>query len=241
VRDSAWSLAPLIVLVVGLSLARGETVETDAPWNPWWLRVVTQAPITMPLSKTSVVPPSDPVAYPPSGVLPAPPAAPNAVPASGVLPAPLERRTITTTSVKLVPSPRSAGAAAHTRRMARRFVPRRNPALNPTKQKREDVAGNTTSTRPTGTMTQHVATATTVPSAERRRYFNYVALGGVSRSSARVLSANRGLVVWSPRPVEITIAVGPTRALPLYNYVYETDRILVIDPQTGIAVRAIPR
>jgi hypothetical protein len=77
VRDSAWFLAPVIVLIAGLSLARGETVETDAPWNPWWLRVVTQAPVTMPLSKTSVVPPSDPAAYPPSGVVPAPPPGPR--------------------------------------------------------------------------------------------------------------------------------------------------------------------
>jgi hypothetical protein len=202
------------------------------------LRVVTLlAPVNMPLP--SAAPPSEPAAYPPSGVLPAPPPAPIAVSASGVLPAPLERRTITTTSVKLVPSPRSAGVAAHTR-TARHVAPRRTAARNPTKQ-REDVAGNTTSMRPTGTMTQHVATATTVPAAERRRYFNYLAPAGVSRSSARVLSANRGPVVWSARPVEIKIAVGPTRGLPLYNYVYETDRILVIDPQTGIAVQAIPR
>jgi hypothetical protein len=30
-------------------------------------------------------------------------------------------------------------------------------------------------------------------------------------------------------------------ALPLYRYVYEPDRILVIDPYTNIAVQAIPR
>jgi hypothetical protein len=29
--------------------------------------------------------------------------------------------------------------------------------------------------------------------------------------------------------------------MPMYRYVYETDRILVIDPHTGIAVQAIPR
>jgi hypothetical protein len=34
--------------------------------------------------------------------------------------------------------------------------------------------------------------------------------------------------------------VGPT-ALPLYRYVYEPDRILVIDPATNIAIQAIPR
>jgi hypothetical protein len=30
-------------------------------------------------------------------------------------------------------------------------------------------------------------------------------------------------------------------ALPLYRYVYEPDRILVIDPATNIAIQAIPR
>ena len=29
--------------------------------------------------------------------------------------------------------------------------------------------------------------------------------------------------------------------VPLYRYVYEPDRILVIDPYTNIAVQAIPR
>jgi hypothetical protein len=35
------------------------------------------------------------------------------------------------------------------------------------------------------------------------------------------------------------IAAGT--ALPLYRYVYEPDRILVIDPATNIAIQAIPR
>jgi hypothetical protein len=139
VRDSAWFLAPVIVLTAGLSLARGQTVQTDVSWNPWWLRAVTQAPVTMALSKTSVVPPSDLAAYPPSGVLPAPPPAPVAVPSSGVLEAPLERRTITTMSVKHAPSSRSAEVASPTR-TARHFVPRRTAARSATQQKREDVA-----------------------------------------------------------------------------------------------------
>jgi hypothetical protein len=39
-------------------------------------------------------------------------------------------------------------------------------------------------------------------------------------------------------------AVGPYGApitAPAYRYVYESDRILVVDPYTNIAVRAIPR
>jgi hypothetical protein len=30
-------------------------------------------------------------------------------------------------------------------------------------------------------------------------------------------------------------------AYPVYRYVYEPDRILVIDPATNIAIQAIPR
>jgi len=243
---SARYLAPVIVLIVGLSLARGEAVETDAPWNPWWLRVVTQAPVTMPLSKTSVVLPSDPAAYPPSGVLPAPPPAPAAVPSSGVLQASAERRTIISTSVKLAPSPRSAGVAAHTR-TARHFVPRRTAAPNPTKQKGEGVARNATSVRATTahetTTTQHVIvmTAATVPTAVRPRYFNYAAPAALSRSRSRIPSANKVRALSSAPPGNTAIAVNPTNPIPMYRYVYEMDRILVIDPHTGIAVQAIPR
>jgi len=35
------------------------------------------------------------------------------------------------------------------------------------------------------------------------------------------------------------LAVGAT--VPLYRYVYQDDRILVVDPNTGIAVQALPR
>jgi hypothetical protein len=34
---------------------------------------------------------------------------------------------------------------------------------------------------------------------------------------------------------------GPATAIPTYRYVYEPDRILVIDPTTGIAIQALPR
>lgn len=35
--------------------------------------------------------------------------------------------------------------------------------------------------------------------------------------------------------------VGATTVVPSYRYVYEPDRILVIDPYTNVAVQAIPR
>jgi hypothetical protein len=37
-------------------------------------------------------------------------------------------------------------------------------------------------------------------------------------------------------------AVPPAgAAVPVYRYVYEPDRILVVDPVTNIAIQAIPR
>jgi hypothetical protein len=57
-------------------------------------------------------------------------------------------------------------------------------------------------------------------------------------------------VVQTPPPVVSTTvpavaaaaAPGPVgTAVPFYRYVYQPDRILVIDPNTGVAVQAIPR
>jgi hypothetical protein len=49
--------------------------------------------------------------------------------------------------------------------------------------------------------------------------------------------------VAAPAPVVGSAAMvdeGPLAA-PAYRYVYEPDRILVIDPSSGIAVQSIPR
>lgn len=35
--------------------------------------------------------------------------------------------------------------------------------------------------------------------------------------------------------------VAPAAPVPVYQYIYQPDRILVIDPVTGIAVQALPR
>jgi hypothetical protein len=45
--------------------------------------------------------------------------------------------------------------------------------------------------------------------------------------------------VAAPPYYDAAIAPGPP--VPAYRYVYEPDRILVIDPYTNIAVRALPR
>lgn len=143
-RHSAWFLAPVIGIVAGLSSVRGDTVETDDPWNPWWLRVVTQAPVTMVPSKAFLAAPSDPAGYPRSGVLAASPPAPVAVPSSGVLEAPLERRTIKTTSVNLAPSPRGAATATAPTEHLRRTV-----ARGAESRRREHLARSAASARAT--------------------------------------------------------------------------------------------
>jgi len=45
--------------------------------------------------------------------------------------------------------------------------------------------------------------------------------------------------VLDAQPVASTVPVAT--AIPQYRYVYEPDRILVIDPATGITVQALPR
>ena len=45
----------------------------------------------------------------------------------------------------------------------------------------------------------------------------------------------------APQPVVGATAVGGPVAMPTYRYIYEPDRILVVDPYTNIAVQAIPR
>ena len=48
--------------------------------------------------------------------------------------------------------------------------------------------------------------------------------------------------VVTPAPGAVAPAIAPAAApIPTYRYVYEFDRILVIDPYTNVAVQAIPR
>jgi hypothetical protein len=55
-----------------------------------------------------------------------------------------------------------------------------------------------------------------------------------------VATVNQGPLydVVSPAPAAPVVAGAP---VSFYRYIYEPDRILVIDPSTGIAVQAIPR
>jgi hypothetical protein len=42
-------------------------------------------------------------------------------------------------------------------------------------------------------------------------------------------------------PAGVAPGVGPGVPMPAYEYVYQPDRILVVDPMTGIAMQALPR
>jgi hypothetical protein len=42
-------------------------------------------------------------------------------------------------------------------------------------------------------------------------------------------------------PVGVAPGAGPGVPMPAYLYVYQPDRILVVDPVTGIAMQALPR
>ena len=46
---------------------------------------------------------------------------------------------------------------------------------------------------------------------------------------------------FAPTVDDTVINASVGTAIPGYRYVYESDRILVIDPNTGIAVQALPR
>jgi hypothetical protein len=116
-----------------------------------------------------------------------------------------------------------AGLARH-QTAARRAAPRTLA--------REDVGQRVTTTRTTTTRQRIVApplvatTAAATPAyvSGGPRYYNFAG-----------------------RPMDITLAAAPSlarqRAAPAVNsaYVYEADRILVIDPFTNLPVQAIPR
>jgi hypothetical protein len=118
VRNRACIIAPAIALTAALSSARGQMLEANISEAPWWLQVVTQAPLTTPLPGKSDVRPFAVAEYPSSGILPAPQPAPIAVPPSGVLHPPPERRTVAPIPVKIAP-PAAPSANRHLRRIAR--------------------------------------------------------------------------------------------------------------------------
>ena len=69
---------------------------------------------------------------------------------------------------------------------------------------------------------------------EGPRYYDYV-------PPAAVVPAQPAPIAAAPPLVPVTAPVVSGAPIPTYRYVYEADRILVIDPYTNIAVQAIPR
>jgi hypothetical protein len=94
-----------------------------------------------------------------------------------------------------------------------------------------------------------VPTATTpaVAAAAPAPGYDY---GDVAPAPAPVVSYGAPFYDTEPAPVgapagAFAPAAGPAvpvaPAMPAYQYIYQSDRILVVDPVTGIAVRALPR
>ena len=145
--------------------------------------------------------------------------APVAVPPSGVLLPPAAPVAVTA-PVETVETVRTV-TTTEPRRVHRRVVHAR------------PVARVTTTTR-TVIVRQGVATAAPAYDELRRgpRLYDVVTSGPVV-APVPALAA---------RPVvTATSAVAAPVAMPAYRYVYEPDRILVVDPYTNIAVQAIPR
>ena len=143
--------------------------------------------------------------------------APVAVPPSGVLLPPAATVAVTA-PVETVETVRTV-TTTEPRRVHRRVVHAR------------PVARVTTTTR-TVIVRQGVATAAPAYDELRRgpRLYDVVTSGPVV---APALAAQP--------VVTATSAVAAPVAMPAYRYVYEPDRILVVDPYTNIAVQAIPR
>jgi hypothetical protein len=107
------------------------------------------------------------------------------------------------------------------------------------------VPAPTVVTQPAQTVTTVTTVQTERPVARRR-----VVVTRQTTVRDRIVRPTQTLVALTvanvtPGPLYDVVApaapAAPGTAVPFYRYVYESDRILVIDPATGIAVQAIPR
>lgn len=172
---------------------------------------VAQAPVTVPPSGALVTEPPAPVVVPPSGVL--------------VPPANSEGHALGAARVKKTQRLRTVQTAAPTavrvhHRIATRGVTTRTLARH------ESILAVRGVER----------TATAEPIYLVPRYYNFV-----EPSAARALRARPGTAQGTASVVGTATPVSATAPMPTYRYVYEPDRILVIDPSSNIAVQAIPR
>jgi hypothetical protein len=98
----------------------------------------------------------------------------------------------------------------------------------------------------TRTVTQRVIPATTtvsaVTAAPRPLYDVAAPLAGPDDyASAPLYDVAAPAPVVGPAPAVVPAAAVIGTAPIIYRYVYEPDRILVIDPTTGVAIQALPR
>ena len=170
--------------------------------------------------------------------------APVPIPPSGVLvtqPNP-EGHTVAIAPVKPTQQVRTAETAAPA--TLRHVAHRRTAAYRATTRTlaRQDVARRVTTTRTTTVRESIVsasAVATTAAAAPLYilpRYYNFVA-----PSAARALTSRPVTARVAAPMVRTAAPVVATTPMPTYRYVYEPDRILVIEPSSNIAVQAIPR
>ena len=81
--------------------------------------------------------------------------------------------------------------------------------------------------------------ARTVPAAPQPLY-DEVVPAPIASSPQPLYDEVAAPVASAPTPVVENGAVVATEPY-IYRYIYEPDRILVIDPSTGVAVQSIPR
>jgi hypothetical protein len=165
-----------------------------------------------------------PITVPPSGVLVTQPPAPVAVPPSGVLvtqPSP-DAHTVATAPVKITQRVRTAEttAAATIRHVIHRRAGARGVITRATVRKSIVAA-------PAVATTAAAAPINIVP-----RYYNFVTPAASLGLRAEPMTR---------RAAPLVGTAAPAVAMPTYRYVYEPDRILVIEPSSDIAVQAIPR
>jgi hypothetical protein len=218
-RNSVFCLVLGIGLLAGILIAHAQTPRPT---------LVAQASVTAPPSGVLATQPPAPVTVPPSGVLLTQPSR--------------ESHTVATAPVKITRRVRTAETAAPT--TMRHVAHRRTAAHRATTRTlaRQDVARRVTTTRTT-TVRESIVSASAVATAAAPaplyivpRYYNFVAPSAARALTSRPVTARGAAPV-----VSAAAPFVATTPMPTYRYVYEPDRILVIEPSSNIAVQAIPR
>lgn len=205
-----------VALVAGTSAATAQTVITRDISDQAVETVITQQPGAMVIAQAPLVPPAAVVPGPPATVVTQ---APTTVVTEPVAAAPVA-------TVETVRTVRSTTVPRH-RLASRHFAPHRTARVTTTR----------TIVRESAVPVTPAVAAVTQPT-----YTEVVTAPVVSASTypAPLYDAVTAPAVVPPAAVAQPV-VGGTIAAPAYRYVYEPDRILVIDPYTDIAVQSIPR